>query len=89
MEPLRRRWIEVRQKAADIVEKAKAQQKVGQTKSRKALSELLKGFAAELANVRVLDPACGSGNFLYVSLKCLLDLEKEITPSLDHTLTIP
>jgi len=29
--------------------------------------------------VRVLDPACGSGNFLYVSLKQLLDLEKEVS----------
>jgi len=30
------------------------------------------------ASVRVLDPACGSSNFLYVSLKQLLDLEKEV-----------
>jgi len=29
--------------------------------------------------VRVLDPAWGSGNFLYVSLKELLDLEKEVS----------
>lgn len=26
----------------------------------------------------MLDPACGSGNFLYVALKALLDLEKEV-----------
>ncbi len=26
----------------------------------------------------VMDPACGSGNFLYVSLQMLLDLEKEV-----------
>ena len=26
----------------------------------------------------VLDPACGSGNFLYVSLQLLLGLEKEV-----------
>ena len=32
------------------------------------------GFAA----VTVLDPACGSGNFLYVSLQLLLGLEKEV-----------
>ncbi len=35
-------------------------------------------FAGEIAAVRVLDPACGSGNFLYVALKQLLDLEKEV-----------
>ena len=26
----------------------------------------------------ILDPACGSGNFLYVALNLLLDLEKEV-----------
>jgi type II restriction/modification system DNA methylase subunit YeeA len=79
MQPLRRLWDEVRKQAEQIVEKSKTQQKAGQTKSRKALSELLKGFAAELSRVRVLDPACGSGNFLYVALKAILDLEKEVS----------
>src|SRR5207249_1997559 len=32
----------------------------------------------QLAGITVLDPACGSGNFLYVSLQLLLDLEKEL-----------
>jgi type II restriction/modification system DNA methylase subunit YeeA len=31
-----------------------------------------------LTRVRILDPACGSGNFLYVALAKLLDLEKEV-----------
>ena len=39
---------------------------------------LLRGFRAELAAIQVLDAACGSGNFLYVSLRLLLDLEKEV-----------
>jgi type I restriction-modification system DNA methylase subunit len=79
MEPLRRRWAEVEQKAAEIIAKSKTLQKAGQTKSRKALSDLLMGFAAELSKVRVLDPACGSGNFLYVALKQILDLEKKVS----------
>ncbi|MBV8970821.1 MAG: class I SAM-dependent DNA methyltransferase, partial [Sphingomonadaceae bacterium] len=33
------------------------------------------GFVERLARFRVLDPACGSGNFLYVALKALKDLE--------------
>jgi hypothetical protein len=68
IEPLRKRWSEVQQKATELVEKAKGQQKASQRKSRKALSELLKGFAAELAAVRILDPACGSFSTLK---KCL------------------
>ncbi len=35
-------------------------------------------FTSEIAGTRVLDPACGSGNFLYVALKQLLDLEKAV-----------
>jgi hypothetical protein len=36
----------------------------------------LAAFQNKLAAVTVLDPACGSGNFLYVSLQLLLGLEK-------------
>ncbi|WP_447952536.1 class I SAM-dependent DNA methyltransferase [Sphingopyxis chilensis] len=32
-------------------------------------------FIERLADFRVLDPACGSGNFLYVALKALKDIE--------------
>jgi type II restriction/modification system DNA methylase subunit YeeA len=38
---------------------------------------LLAAWFDELAAVRILDPACGSGNFLYVALRRLLDLWKE------------
>jgi type II restriction/modification system DNA methylase subunit YeeA len=79
MEPLLRRWAEVEQKAAAIIERSGTLQKAGQTKSRKALTDLLMGFTVELSNVRVLDPACGSGNFLYVALKQILDLEKKVS----------
>ena len=38
----------------------------------------LAAFLKKLRTITVLDPACGSGNFLYVSLQMLLGLEKEI-----------
>ncbi|WAS92516.1 DNA methyltransferase [Nannocystis punicea] len=38
---------------------------------------------AELAQVRVLDPACGSGNFLYVAYRELLRLELELLLQID------
>ena len=38
---------------------------------------LLARWIEELTSVRVLDPACGSGNFLYVALRRMLDLWKE------------
>ena len=38
----------------------------------------LETFLKRLASVTVLDPACGSGNFLYLALRSLLDLEKRV-----------
>ena len=38
---------------------------------------LLQNWTAELSSIRILDPSCGSGNFLYVALKRLLDLWHE------------
>ncbi len=37
--------------------------------------DLRDGFLDRLAGFRVLDPACGSGNFLYVALHALRDIE--------------
>ncbi len=39
---------------------------------------LKSGFLERLARFRVLDPACGSGNFLYVSLHALKDIEHRV-----------
>jgi type II restriction/modification system DNA methylase subunit YeeA len=38
---------------------------------------LYHGFLERLRRFRVLDPACGSGNFLYLSLQALKDLEHQ------------
>ena len=39
---------------------------------------LVRTFHDRLSNVRILDPACGSGNFLYVALRELKTLEQEL-----------
>ena len=41
-------------------------------------SALHDAFRQRLASVKVLDPACGSGNFLFIALRSLLDLEREV-----------
>ncbi|WP_373413539.1 class I SAM-dependent DNA methyltransferase [Ensifer aridi] len=41
----------------------------------RAAKEQHAGFIERLRNFRVLDPACGSGNFLYLSLLTLKDIE--------------
>ena len=53
--------------------------KAAKTASTKALNyanKLYTGFLLRLNKFRVLDPACGSGNFLYLALKALRDVEK-------------
>ncbi len=78
MAPLRRRWGEVRAEGERLRAAAEAAPTPQTRRNRQAeLRGLLGAFQEELRAVRVLDPACGSGNFLYVALACLLDLEKE------------
>ncbi len=71
LEPWQREWDAERAEIAKLIEKAK-----------KSVSEAAKkryiAFLERLANFRVLDPACGSGNFLYLSLKALKDFEKKV-----------
>ncbi len=69
MAPLRREWSALKGGLAAAFKKGK-----GTPVQRDTLST----FQKKLAAVTVLDPACGSGNFLYVSLQLLLGLEKEV-----------
>ena len=48
------------------------------TRLNNALSGLLSRFAEEIASVRVLDPTCGTVNFLSVSMQQLLNSEREV-----------
>ena len=68
MEPLRREWEEAQQEAGRLLSG-------GQEGAARAGVE---AFQQRLASVTVLDPACGSGNFLYIALRSLLDLEKQV-----------
>ena len=68
MKPLRQEW-----------QAAKAQSDALLARNRRdAALAVLNKFRARLASVTVLDPACGSGNFLYIALRALLDLEREV-----------
>jgi len=93
MTPLRREWQTLRQKCEALLPtlaseaKKKSIRATKESKPRRDFNKLLREFVERLAHVTVLDPACGSGNFLYVALRLLLDLEKEvITFSASHSL---
>ena len=69
MQPLRREWSQIRSELAGAYAKG-----TGTAAERSRLA----AFQKKLAGTVVVDPACGSGNFLYVSLQLLLGLEKEV-----------
>lgn len=68
MEPLRRDWQAVQTAALHLAR---------QGKEDEAKSHVL-DFHRTLCEVHVLDPACGSGNFLYVALELMKRLEGEV-----------
>lgn len=73
MEPLWEAWEAVKTKidaTADI--------------DRDNAIRLARAFHLKLCRVRVLDPACGTGNFLYVSLERMKRLEAEVIETLDR-----
>ncbi len=84
--PLRQEWDELRNTLDHLARTGKKCPKPDAPPAsgpalKKALAEaarLKDGFLQRLSRVHVLDPACGSGNFLYVSLQKLKDLEKEV-----------
>ena len=79
LDPLRAEWAAVKTEIQGHLDKAHAAKSPGAaTKARKAANELFQGFLHRLQNFRVLDPACGSGNFLLLSLLGLKDLEHQV-----------
>ena len=68
MDPLLREWEKAREEAGRLLD----------DDNRDGALARLVAFQERLASVKVLDPASGSGNFLYLSLRSLLDLEKRV-----------
>ena len=74
--PLLAEWETVKDRIAESIERANAAKAKGsETRHRKRAEDLLGAFLERLRKFTVLDPACGSGNFLYLPLHALHDLE--------------
>ena len=68
MEPLRADWEAVEASAIGLYMAGDAEQ----------ARRLVREFHGQLCRVRVLDPACGTGNFLYVAMGMMKALEGEV-----------
>ena len=76
MEPLLREWEDIKVKIAPLIAK-------GGKGPRAKADAMAHGFLERLGKLRFLDPACGSGNFLYVTLQKVKDLEKAVNVHLN------
>ncbi len=70
-EPLAAEWARIRPTLQA------GQGKGPKSREGKAAINAYQQFLLRLNHFRVLDPACGSGNFLYLALKALRDIEKQ------------
>ncbi|MEG4987387.1 class I SAM-dependent DNA methyltransferase [Microcoleus sp. BR0-C5] len=80
MEPLGDRWIAVQAEVKQLLNTGESEPTANQ---RKKAIAVLEAFLTELQQVKILDPACGSGNFLYVTLDLLKGLESEVLRRLE------
>src|SRR5690606_16104969 len=73
MEPLRADWEEVKARVEDLRREGE----------HATALQAVRDFHHKLCTVRVLDPACGTGNFLYVAMELMKRLEGEVLDALD------
>jgi len=71
--PLQMDWVQTKAAIQAVLKKSRAKKSIP-----KLAQDLFNSFLERLAQVRILDPACGSGNFLYLVLRGLKDLEHQV-----------
>lgn len=79
MRPLQAEWDGVKEQVRGLMERrAKARTPAEKTKLLHQAREAYGGFRQRLGKFRVLDPACGSGNFLALALGALKDFDLKV-----------
>ena len=78
--PLLAEWDAAKGEIEAVLQQADSSSNQGvATRHRRRAHELFVAFLERLRGFTVLDPACGSGNFLYLALLSLKDLEHRVT----------
>jgi type II restriction/modification system DNA methylase subunit YeeA len=75
--PLLVEWVNIKSTLASLADTPPARRRGPRNQSSLAAAAY-RSFLARLRAFRVLDPACGSGNFLYVALLALKDIERQV-----------
>ncbi len=80
IEPLRAVWAQTKEGIqAALLSSDTGRDQAARTRAYNAAQKEFDSFLFRLKEFCVLDPACGSGNFLYLALQALKDLEHETT----------
>lgn len=79
LRPLRAEWEAVKSEVAKQREvKSRAKSDTARTRAEHSARDSYFKFRERLGRYRVLDPACGSGNFLYLALLHLKDFDRKV-----------
>ena len=77
--PLLAEWETAKASIAALIERVgAAASRAARTRLRRQAEQALGTFLERLRTFTVLDPACGSGNFLYLALHALKDIEHRV-----------
>ena len=77
--PLKAQWIKTKREIYSLLEDSKkTRNRQISTRLYKAAKQRYQEYKAQLVQFWILDAACGSGNFLYLSLLGLKDLELQV-----------
>ena len=71
VEPIREKWVAVQATVVQLEES-------GKKKEKEQAVKVLLDFHSWMRGLRFLDPACGSGNFLYVTMAAVKRIEFEV-----------
>ena len=75
IEPLQEQWQLIQGEVEHILD---TESEASQEEKVSLAKVILEDFLKQLREIKVLDPACGSGNFLYVTLDLMKTLELEV-----------
>ena len=77
--PLLAEWETTKAEIEEILQRARTtKSRAARTRQRQRGERTLQSFLERLRKFIVLDPACGSGNFLYLALHALKDIEHRV-----------
>ena len=76
--PLLAEWETEKTAIAAALERTEAARSEAAPRQRRQADGLLRVFLERLRRLTALDPACGSGNFLYLALHALKDIEHRV-----------